>query len=342
MGRLGFAEGLDSARVRGGVQRQPDSLRLVPVHERAGNCSGRTRGEQRRRLFDVARPLAARRVELVARVHGRRDSASVSVCVDRACGQCALQFGLRRVHVARRRTVLVVRVVPSNHRNVRALFQLRSVLEIPRLNLSAIVREGVDQHTLGIAVGHIPSTALPGQPGNFAIAAHRDTLFRALKDIRRDDVVTFQSPNGNYSYRVEATKIVKPSDVSVISPDGGGMVTRVISNNPADMPKLLTMITCYPFYYVGSAPKRFIVQARLIPEDGKTANVNEATETVVSVPVPLQHSSLPQYGSSRMAAQARAAFPISNGQSAHFSSWRQSPAKPRKKPGFWRRLFHAQ
>jgi sortase A len=211
-------------------------------------------------------------------------------------------------------------------------------VEIPRLNLSAIVREGVDKKTLSIAVGHIPSTALPGQPGNFAIAAHRDTLFRALKDIRRDDVVTFQSSNGTFSYRVEATKIVKPSDVSVISPDGGGLVSRVISRNSADMAKLLTMITCYPFYYVGSAPKRFIVQARLIPEDGKTVN---AAETVVSVPVPMQPSIAPRISSMHMAAEVHAASPISTEQSAHFSGWRQSPAKPRKRPGLWRQLFHA-
>jgi sortase A len=123
-------------------------------------------------------------------------------------------------------------------------------VQIPRLNLSAIVREGVDQGTLSRAVGRLPYTALPGQTGNFAIAAHRDTLFRALKDIQKDDQIIFQSPTGVYSYEVVSTKIVKPSDLSVIQPEGTN--------------KLLTMITCYPFYYVGSAPKRFIVEARLV------------------------------------------------------------------------------
>ncbi len=131
-------------------------------------------------------------------------------------------------------------------------------LEIARLNLSAMVREGVDAHTLSESVGHVPSTALPGHLGNFALAAHRDTLFRALKDIRPDDLITFQSPNQTYSYRVEDTRIVKPTDVSVLRSDGR---------------ESLTLITCYPFYYVGSAPERFIVKARLIPETQLSARV---------------------------------------------------------------------
>jgi len=124
-------------------------------------------------------------------------------------------------------------------------------IEIGRLNLSSMVREGVDPRTLSTSVGHVPSTALPGHLGNFALAAHRDTLFRALKDIKQDDVITFQSPARTFTYKVDSTRIVKPTDVSVLRPDGH---------------KLLTLITCYPFYYVGSAPKRFIVQARLAPE----------------------------------------------------------------------------
>jgi sortase A len=133
-------------------------------------------------------------------------------------------------------------------------------VEISRLHLSAIVREGVDAKTLSTAVGHVPSTVMPGQFGNFAIVAHRDTLFRALKDIKQNDLVTFQSASGTYTYEVAATKIVKPSDVSVLRPDGGGLLS---ADKPA---KLLTMITCYPFYYVGSAPKRFIVEAKLVSE----------------------------------------------------------------------------
>ena len=123
-------------------------------------------------------------------------------------------------------------------------------LEISRLNLSAMVREGVDAHTLSESVGHVPSTPLPGHAGNFALAAHRDTLFRALKDIKRDDLITFQSQKQTFTYQVQSTRIVKPTDVSVLGSYGG---------------ETLTLITCYPFYYVGSAPKRFIVRARLVP-----------------------------------------------------------------------------
>jgi sortase A len=125
-------------------------------------------------------------------------------------------------------------------------------VEIPRLHLSAMVRQGVDESTLSRAVGHVPSTQGPGAVGNFAIAAHRDTLFRALKDIKTGDTVSFQAPGAQFDYQVISTKIVTPSDVSVLRPQGGQ--------------KLLTMVTCYPFYYVGSAPKRFIVTARLTRE----------------------------------------------------------------------------
>lgn len=135
-------------------------------------------------------------------------------------------------------------------------------VEIPRLKLSAIVKQGVSQTTLASAVGHVPSTQAAGAIGNFAIAAHRDTLFRALKDIRIGDEIQLQSAGGAFDYQVVSTRIVKPSDVSVLRPQGNE--------------RLLTMITCYPFYYVGSAPKRFIVTARLVPRNAaapQTASV---------------------------------------------------------------------
>jgi sortase A len=120
-------------------------------------------------------------------------------------------------------------------------------IEIPRLNISAIVKEGVDERTLGLAAGHIPHTALPGQPGNVGVAAHRDTLFRNLKDVRRDDKITLTTLDGEYIYRVVSFQIVQPTDVSVLdrSPDEN----------------TLTLVTCYPFYFVGRALKRFIVRA---------------------------------------------------------------------------------
>jgi sortase A len=124
-------------------------------------------------------------------------------------------------------------------------------LSIPRLHLSAIVREGAGEKTLSLALGHIPSTAFPGQKGNVGVAGHRDRLFRGLKDIQGDDLIEFETLYGNYTYQVESTEIVKPNDVEVLKPDGHSE---------------LTLVTCYPFYYVGSAPKRFIVKARQVSE----------------------------------------------------------------------------
>lgn len=122
-------------------------------------------------------------------------------------------------------------------------------IEIPRIGLSAIVFEGVDRKTLRRAVGHIPSTALPGQIGNVGLSAHRDTFFRPLKDIRRDDMITLSTLSGEYHYRVVSTRVVVPTEVSVLRPDGN---------------EILTLVTCYPFYYVGSAPDRFIVRAERV------------------------------------------------------------------------------
>jgi sortase A len=119
-------------------------------------------------------------------------------------------------------------------------------LEIPRLKLAVMVREGADESTLRRAVGHIPGTALPGVIGNVGLAGHRDTFFRALRNIRADDTIELQTTSGTYRYLVNSTRIVTPRDVSVLKASGG---------------ETLTLVTCYPFYYVGSAPKRFIVHA---------------------------------------------------------------------------------
>jgi sortase A len=119
-------------------------------------------------------------------------------------------------------------------------------IEIPRLSLSVVVAEGVDTHTLGRAAGHIPGTGLPGQPGNIGISGHRDTFFRPLRNIRQDDIITLTTVVGNYQYRVVSIWIVSPSDVAVLDPS-------------AD--EILTLVTCYPFYFVGPAPERFVVRA---------------------------------------------------------------------------------
>jgi sortase A len=117
---------------------------------------------------------------------------------------------------------------------------------IPRLDISAVVIEGTSHKTLRRAVGHIAGTSLPGQPGNVGIAGHRDTFFRPLRNVQENDIITFTTLGGEYRYRVVSIRVVSPDNVAVLSPDGT---------------EILTLVTCYPFYFVGSAPERFIVRA---------------------------------------------------------------------------------
>ncbi len=122
-------------------------------------------------------------------------------------------------------------------------------IDISRLGISVIVMEGTSGAILRRAAGHIPGTALPGQAGNIGISAHRDTFFRPLRNVRRDDVVTLATPGGEYRYRVLSTEIVSPSDVTVLASDGN---------------EILTLVTCFPFYFIGPAPRRFIVRAERV------------------------------------------------------------------------------
>ena len=123
-------------------------------------------------------------------------------------------------------------------------------IEIPRLGVSAIIRAGSDARTLRLAVGHIAGTAFPGESGNIGLAGHRDTFFRRLRDIRVDDEIRIVTPEETYAFRVERTSVVTPRDTWVL--------------NDTSTP-VLTLVTCYPFTYVGSAPNRFIVRAGLRP-----------------------------------------------------------------------------
>ena len=122
-------------------------------------------------------------------------------------------------------------------------------LSVPRLHLSAMVREGIDRNTLQLAIGHIPATALPGQAGNVGVAGHRDTFFRGLKDLRTKDEIRFSTLSGDFKYEVESLLVVEPDNVGVLAP---------ASEN------VLTLVTCYPFSYIGTAPKRFVVRARQV------------------------------------------------------------------------------
>lgn len=122
-------------------------------------------------------------------------------------------------------------------------------VEIPRLGLDAAVFHGVDEDILRRAVGHVPGTALPGQGENVGLAGHRDTFFRALRDVRDDDLVILQTPHGERHYRVVETSVVEADAVEVLAPTGA---------------EALTLVTCYPFRWVGPAPRRFVVRAEAV------------------------------------------------------------------------------
>jgi sortase A len=124
-------------------------------------------------------------------------------------------------------------------------------IELTRIGVTAMILEGTDERTLRRAVGHIPGTPLPGQPGNVGIAGHRDTFFRALRNVRQDDEITLMTLDGSYRYRVDSIKVVGPKD------------TQVLDNSDGDS---LTLVTCFPFFFVGPAPRRFIVRAQRISQ----------------------------------------------------------------------------
>jgi sortase A len=123
-------------------------------------------------------------------------------------------------------------------------------IEIPRIGVSAIVREGDDDTTLGLAVGHIPGTARPGERGNMALAGHRDSFFRALRHIQLHDTIRIRTPGGRYEYQVDSTQVVAAAETRPLDPTGDAV---------------LTLVTCYPFGWVGHAPNRFIVRASRLP-----------------------------------------------------------------------------
>ncbi len=112
-------------------------------------------------------------------------------------------------------------------------------IELPRLRLSVVVIEGIGRTTLRRGIGHIPGTALPRQPGNVGLAGYRDTLFRPLQNLRINDEIRFSTPRGGFRYEIESLRIVDPNDVGVLAASGDNV---------------LTMVTCYPFFYVGRRP----------------------------------------------------------------------------------------
>jgi sortase A len=135
--------------------------------------------------------------------------------------------------------------------------QLLTRLQIPKIQVDAIVVEGASRRELSEGPGHMKQTAQPGESGNAVITAHRDTFFRHIYELNKGDQIQVRRSGRTFTYEVTGRKIVMPEDVSVIKP----------TNNPQ-----LTLITCYPTYYIGPAPKRLVVFSKLVDSDGQPVN----------------------------------------------------------------------
>ena len=136
-------------------------------------------------------------------------------------------------------------------------------IEIPAVGLATRVLEGSNARTLQLAVGHIPGTALPGSSGNVGLAGHRNTFFRPLRRIKLGDEIRFTTAAGAFKYRVISLRVVLPNAIEVL--------------NATQLPTL-TLVTCYPFDFVGSAPQRLIVHAEMIPIRGTEPSLERASE----------------------------------------------------------------
>lgn len=160
-------------------------------------------------------------------------------------------------------------------------------LEVVRLGMSVIVFEGTGPQVLEVGAGHLPGSPLPGERGNVVVAGHRDTFFRDLRHIEKGDLIRVTTGNAAGEYQVQSTRIVNPDEVGVLAP------TPVPS---------LTLVTCYPFSYIGPAPRRFVVRAAeipggLSPHDGprrvplvETASASGPPDTDALAPVPIRAS----------------------------------------------------
>jgi sortase A len=136
---------------------------------------------------------------------------------------------------------------PSAEPHIPTMGEVIGEIEIPRLGIKAIIAQGDTGEVMRHAVGHIPETALPGEFGNIGLAGHRDRLFRKLRVVQPGDIVILKTASKTFRFQVETTSVVSPTDVGVLH-----------SSNRRE----LTLITCFPFDFVGSAPDRFVVHAR--------------------------------------------------------------------------------
>ena len=147
-----------------------------------------------------------------------------------------------------------VALSPSSRPRQSSGFAFLGRLEIPRIGLSAMVAEGADSRVLRAAVGHVPGTALPGEKGNVALVAHRDTFFRRLGELKLGDEIRMTIPGSSYDYRVAFLDVVDPRETWVQQPATG---------------HALTLVTCYPFHFIGAAPQRFVIRARAVKTESE-------------------------------------------------------------------------
>jgi len=129
-------------------------------------------------------------------------------------------------------------------------------ITIPRIGVSAIVVEGTTNRSLRRGVGHLETSAFPGERGNVDLAGHRDTYFHSLGRIAPGDQVFLTTPDGRFEYRVVWARVVSPSRTDLLAPTGS---------------RQLTLVTCYPFHWIGPAPQRFVVRARAVRADAPSA-----------------------------------------------------------------------
>lgn len=151
-------------------------------------------------------------------------------------------------------------VVPSQPAPRPAPGSVVARILIEEAEVDAVALEGIDDKTLKRAVGHFPGTALPGEAGNASFAAHRDSFFRGLRDVKVGQEVKVETADAIHTYRIEETRVVEPTQVDVIDPRGG---------------RHLTLITCYPFDYVGPAPQRFVVHGRWLEASARDSASEE-------------------------------------------------------------------
>lgn len=203
----------------------------------------------------------------------------------------------------------------TEHRKSVAPRELIGRIIIPRLGVRGIVKEGVDDRTLRRAVGHVPGTALPGESGNVGLAAHRDTFFRGLDRLEPGDRIRLTTLEGSFDYVVDSTQVVEPS------------ATEVLQNTGEPV---LTLVTCFPFRYVGRAPMRYIVRARRSGETGSRESHTRPERPAARGSLQAPAGANPTLPAGSRGSGSEAPPPLRGGRSR--GVWLPDPLNPRPDP----------